>query len=293
MCSAFPNPDFTPQRQQQIITRFLTLEAEARLWITSCLQAATVRLLHLPLSPSLGLPSSLPLNFVIEQLQKCNPDDEHSIFAALIEDGSILCALINALYNLLQPPTNRFPSGAFKPLVITDTSKIAYKRVDNIYAFLNACKKDFGLQDSQLFEVVDLISSTLSHRNIPAVLACLYSLCVTVKSNRLARWMKEHVDTVPNWPSLTKHTFTSKQIEQAKNRLKRNFHLSGGSGASLALLLQRVEREGKALESCAHFSIKQLQDSSELRNENVAVSAAALQRRRSVQRSRGYRLNMH
>lgn len=119
--------------------RYLSEELEARDWINRVLIQAgeetakaeqLLRGIKKEKSKSLDAPSSFPISFL-----------------DLLEDGSILCGLINALNAL--SATNRFSP----KLIAVDTSRQSYKRVENVVAFLEACKKNYRLKEQDLFEV--------------------------------------------------------------------------------------------------------------------------------------------
>jgi len=120
---------------------------------------------------SKDIQKKLDAKYNIEQEKQCRewiesvlgedlPDQEvgKNHFQACLKDGTILCQLINAL-----SPT---------PLISKiNNQKMAFKQMENIEKFLNACKK-FGLQDGDLFQTADLYEC----QNMSQVVVALYSL---------------------------------------------------------------------------------------------------------------------
>lgn len=85
-------------------------------------------------------------------------------FGDSLKDGVILCQLINTI----------------KPNSITriQTSQMPFKQMENITAFLKACRA-IGVAEFDLFETVDLFEQ----KNIDLVVKCLHALGRTVQKN--------------------------------------------------------------------------------------------------------------
>ena len=85
-------------------------------------------------------------------------------FGDSLKDGVILCQLMNAI----------------KPGSVTriQTSHMPFKQMENITAFLKACRA-IGVQEFDLFETVDLFEL----KNVDLVVKCLHALGRTVQKN--------------------------------------------------------------------------------------------------------------
>ena len=68
----------------------------------------------------------------------------------ILDDGTLLVDLINALIQKkLSSPTGRLPAKIYA----VDTSVHSYRRVENVCAFLDSCKRHFGMKEEDLFDV--------------------------------------------------------------------------------------------------------------------------------------------
>lgn len=85
-------------------------------------------------------------------------------FADSLKDGQVLCRLVN----VIKPGTIRK----------IETSKIAFKQMENVSNFLKACRS-FGVAEFDLFETVDLYEQ----KDLGVVVRCLHSLGRAIQKN--------------------------------------------------------------------------------------------------------------
>ncbi len=197
---------YTPQRKQDSALRFLSLELEVRQW-TSAVLAASKHYRHL--APSL-------LRIQGQGTPELSHNASPSVLSLeqLLQDGTILCALVNSLYELLVAP--------YSFLSIVDASLHSYLRVENLTQFLNSCELHFGLKQRELFHISDLLSD--NRKNIVRVVYCLCSLSMHILANDEAKWRTELVQRLPKWPKATTQDlfgfYTAEDLQRTSEMLK-------------------------------------------------------------------------
>lgn len=125
---------------------------------------------------------------------------------AWLKDGVTLCTLIN----VLQPGSVRK----------VNTSKMAFKQMENIGNFLSACEK-LDMKKLDLFQTVDLYEGT----NMPQVISGIYAL--GRKANTLG---KQGIG--PKESEKNERSFTEEQLREGRNVI--GLQMGSNKGASQA-----------------------------------------------------------
>jgi len=125
---------------------------------------------------------------------------------AWLKDGIVICNLANAL----QP-------GSVRKI---NTSKMAFKQMENIGNFLTACDK-LGIKKLDLFQTVDLYEGT----NMPQVISGIYAL------GRKAQTMgKQGIG--PKESEKNERNFSEEQLREGRNVI--GLQMGSNKGASQA-----------------------------------------------------------
>lgn len=133
---------------------------------------------------------------------------EWNEFHKTLQDGTVLCRLINALQPETIPPKK------------INTSKAAFKQMENIHHFLAGAQK-LGVPSEEIFQTVDL----WEQQNLAAVVTCLESLARKAsKYGQKSLGPKESETNVREW--------TSEQLQAGKSIISLQYGSNKGANAS-------------------------------------------------------------
>ncbi|KAL6045511.1 hypothetical protein QOT17_008907 [Balamuthia mandrillaris] len=215
--------DFTPTRKKRAAYRFLCLQAQTRDWMKRVIEKG-----------GQYKPDKYP---PLAHLTNWNTS-----IADVLEDGSVLCCLVNALHVLLSSATGETDRTITLPASIVDTATHSYFRVDNIVRFLHECTDRYALREENCFDVSDLLSER--RKNVVKVVHCICSLAGVLLSGSVpfsSASQRANLSRIPKWK-----TKLSSYGQQLNGNSSEAYDESGPkfSAAQIARTAQMLEELG-------------------------------------------------